>query len=245
MTFCGGGKTRNCLPQPPRQEFPAWAPHPSGKAAWLLPMLQKRQDLSFGWLKASLLKADEWKYQIQHQTAHSGAELSKAFQNLCLKLDLLQNLALQSSAALHPAPTSAERASSFKKKAVCCFLKLLITFCRASLLCSISSDLPKTPKKSDYGAAKQHPRVKTCSSGGRSRQAHSHAWGRAPAAAPAWDSEARSPRDGGISRFSPASHFFPISGHRHLKATIEKKQRNCTNTEKTPYIRRYTSCVLG
>lgn len=44
--------------------------------------------------------------------------------------------------------------------------------------------------------------------------AHSFMWGRAPAAASEQDSEVGSHRDGEVS------HFFPASGHRHLKAPV-------------------------
>lgn len=91
------------------------------------------------------------------KTAPSDAELSKAFQNLRFKLDLLQKLAPQSSAGLRPTPTSALRASSSQKK------KSALLFSDASdnILRSVSpfcalfpGDLPKARKNSDCGAEK-------------------------------------------------------------------------------------------
>lgn len=169
------------------------------------------------------------------RAARGCAGLSKASQSLRFKLDLLQKLALQSSAGLHPPPRLCTACFQLlKERLFCCFLMLLIIFCRVYLLCSVSRQSSQGLKKSDYGAEKQHPREQICSSGGGSTEEHGYARGRAPAAASAQGLEARSYRDGEISHFSPASHFFPTSGHRHLKAAVKKNQRNCTNTEKNP-----------
>lgn len=45
VVFCRARKNRKYLPQLPKEDLPAWAPHSSCKAAWLLPMLLKNWDL--------------------------------------------------------------------------------------------------------------------------------------------------------------------------------------------------------